>query len=64
MAKKTFAQIAKIKNIAARAKADQALDKAKGIKQGSAKDKAIDTKVTKVAKYEYGSKGKYAGKKY
>ncbi len=52
---KSIAQIAKIKNTSVRMKADDAYDKSKGIKSGSAVDKRIDAK-TKVAKAEYGSK--------
>lgn len=55
---KSIAQIAKIKNTPARAKADDAYDKSKGIKSGSAVDKRIDAK-TKVAKAEYGNKKGY-----
>lgn len=54
---KTLAKAKKIKNIAARDKADKAYDKAHGIKQGSKKDMALDKKMG-VAKYEYGGKGK------
>ena len=51
------------KKIAKRDKADQAFDRKMGIKQGSAKDKAID-KAVGVAKYEYGGgKGKKGYKK-
>ncbi len=59
---KTINQIAKIKNTPERVKADQAYDKAKGIKQGSPADKKIDAK-TKVAKAEYGSSRDYRGMK-
>lgn len=55
---KSIAQIAQIKNTPARVKADQAYDKAKGIKQGSPRDKKIDAK-TKVVKAEYGNKKGY-----
>lgn len=55
---KSIAQIAQIKNTPARVKADQAYDRAKGIKQGSPRDKKIDAK-TKVAKAEYGNKKGY-----
>lgn len=58
---KQFKNIAKIKPVTARAKADQALDSKLGIKQGSKKDQKID-KVVGVAKAEYGSKKTYKGK--
>jgi hypothetical protein len=55
---KSIAEIMRIKNTPARVKADQAYDKSKGIKQGSARDKKIDAK-TKVASIEYGRGKKY-----
>jgi hypothetical protein len=55
---KSIAQIAKIKNTSVRVKADDAYDKSKGIKSGSAVDKRIDAK-TKVAKTERGTKKGY-----
>ena len=58
---KQFKGIAKIKPVAARAKADQALDSKLGIKQGSKRDVKID-KAVGVANQEYGPGGKYAGK--
>ena len=53
--------IAKIKGVVARDKADKAFDRAHGIKQGSKKDIALDKK-NGVADFEYGKKGEY-GKK-
>jgi hypothetical protein len=58
MMAKTISAIAKMKNTAARVKADQSFDKLHGIKQGSLKDKKIDAK-TRVAKAEYGSGKNY-----
>lgn len=57
MAKKvlTPAQIAKIKNPKARMKADKAMDKAKGYKEGSKFELGMDKK-TKVYDYAHGSK--------
>lgn len=57
MAKKVLSpsQIAKIKNPKARMKADQAMDKARGLKEGTKKEFAMDKK-TKVYDYAHGSK--------
>lgn len=45
------------KSIAARNKADMAMDKAKGVKEGSKKDIALDKKAG-VYSYQYGKKVK------
>lgn len=49
------AQIAKIKNPKARMTADKAMDKAKGLKEGTKKELSMD-KRTKVYDYAHGSK--------
>lgn len=54
---KQLSKAKKIKDVAARDKADKAYDKAHGIKQGSPKDRALDKKMG-VYKYEYGGKKK------
>jgi hypothetical protein len=57
-----MAKISSIKSVAARDKADNAYDKAKGIKQGSKADVKLDKK-NKVYNFEYGKtkKGGSAG---
>lgn len=53
---KQFKAVAKIKSVAARSKADMAVDKKLGIKEGSKKDVKIDNALN-VSKQQYGKKG-------